>query len=31
MQWLTYPDGYSRKHFDALRAILDEDEPDYRL
>ena len=30
-QWLTYPDDYSRKHFDALREILDEEEPDYRL
>ena len=30
-QWLTYPDDYSRKHFDALREILDEVEPDYRL
>jgi ribulose-5-phosphate 4-epimerase/fuculose-1-phosphate aldolase len=30
-QWLTYPDDYSRKHFAALREILDEEEPDYRL
>jgi ribulose-5-phosphate 4-epimerase/fuculose-1-phosphate aldolase len=30
-QWLTYPGDYSRKHFDALREILDEEEPDYRL
>jgi ribulose-5-phosphate 4-epimerase/fuculose-1-phosphate aldolase len=30
-QWLTYPGDYSRQHFDALREILDEEEPDYRL
>jgi hypothetical protein len=30
-QWLTYPGDYSRKHFNALREILDEEEPDYRL
>jgi ribulose-5-phosphate 4-epimerase/fuculose-1-phosphate aldolase len=30
-QWLTYPDDYSRRHFDALREILDQEEPDYRL
>lgn len=30
-QWFTYPGDYSRQHFDALREILDEEEPDYRL
>jgi len=30
-QWHTYPGDYSRQHFDALREILDEEEPDYRL
>lgn len=29
-QWFSYPGDYSRKHFDALRGILDEEEPDYR-
>jgi ribulose-5-phosphate 4-epimerase/fuculose-1-phosphate aldolase len=30
-QWHTYPGDYSRMHFDALREILDEEAPDYRL
>jgi ribulose-5-phosphate 4-epimerase/fuculose-1-phosphate aldolase len=30
-QWHAYPGDYSRRHFDALRGILDEEEPDYRL
>jgi ribulose-5-phosphate 4-epimerase/fuculose-1-phosphate aldolase len=30
-QWFDYPGDYSRLHFDALREILDEEEPDYRL
>jgi ribulose-5-phosphate 4-epimerase/fuculose-1-phosphate aldolase len=30
-QWHSYPGDYSRRHFDALRGILDEEEPDYRL
>ena len=30
-QWFNYPGDYSRLHFDALRGILDEEEPDYRL
>ena len=30
-QWFDYPGDYSRLHFDALRGILDEEEPDYRL
>jgi ribulose-5-phosphate 4-epimerase/fuculose-1-phosphate aldolase len=29
-QWRSYPGDYSRRHFDALKEILDEDEPDYR-
>ena len=29
-QWHSYPGDYSRRHFDALKEILDEDEPDYR-
>lgn len=29
-QWFAYPGDYSRQHFDALREILDEEEPDYR-
>jgi ribulose-5-phosphate 4-epimerase/fuculose-1-phosphate aldolase len=29
-QWHTYPGDYSRRHFHALRQILDEEEPDYR-
>jgi ribulose-5-phosphate 4-epimerase/fuculose-1-phosphate aldolase len=30
-QWHSYPGDYSRRHFDALRGILDEEEPDYQL
>jgi ribulose-5-phosphate 4-epimerase/fuculose-1-phosphate aldolase len=30
-QWFNYPGDYSCLHFDALREILDEEEPDYRL
>jgi ribulose-5-phosphate 4-epimerase/fuculose-1-phosphate aldolase len=30
-QWHTYPGDYSRRHFDALKEILDEEEPGYRL
>lgn len=29
-QWEEYP-GYGRKHLDAVRSILDVEEPDYRL
>jgi ribulose-5-phosphate 4-epimerase/fuculose-1-phosphate aldolase len=29
-QWRTYPTDLSRLHFDALKGILDEEEPDYR-
>jgi ribulose-5-phosphate 4-epimerase/fuculose-1-phosphate aldolase len=29
-QWQSYPGDYSRRHFAALREILDEEEPDYR-
>ena len=29
-QWHSYPGDYSRRHFDALREILDEEEPSYR-
>jgi ribulose-5-phosphate 4-epimerase/fuculose-1-phosphate aldolase len=29
-QWFEYPGDYSRMHLDALRGILDEEEPDYR-
>jgi ribulose-5-phosphate 4-epimerase/fuculose-1-phosphate aldolase len=30
-QWHSYPGDYSRRHFEALREILDEEEPDFRL
>jgi ribulose-5-phosphate 4-epimerase/fuculose-1-phosphate aldolase len=30
-QWHSYPGDYSRLHFDALKEILDEEEPSYRL
>jgi ribulose-5-phosphate 4-epimerase/fuculose-1-phosphate aldolase len=30
-QWHSYPGDYARRHFDALREILDQEEPDYRL
>ena len=30
-QWFSYPSDFSKLHFDALKEILDEDEPDYRL
>jgi ribulose-5-phosphate 4-epimerase/fuculose-1-phosphate aldolase len=29
-QWFDYPGDYSRQHFDALREILDAEEPEYR-
>ncbi len=29
-QWHTYPGDYSRRHFDALVQILDDEEPGYR-
>ena len=29
-QWLAYPSEYSRLHFEALKEILDEEEPSYR-
>jgi ribulose-5-phosphate 4-epimerase/fuculose-1-phosphate aldolase len=29
-QWHSYPGDYSRRHFDALKEILDEEESSYR-
>jgi ribulose-5-phosphate 4-epimerase/fuculose-1-phosphate aldolase len=29
-QWFSYPSEFSRLHFDALKEILDEEEPSYR-
>ena len=29
-QWLSYPSDSARLHFDALKEILDEEEPGYR-
>jgi ribulose-5-phosphate 4-epimerase/fuculose-1-phosphate aldolase len=29
-QWHSYPGDYSSRHFDALKQILDEEEPGYR-
>jgi len=29
-QWFSYPSEFARLHFDALKGILDEEEPSYR-
>jgi hypothetical protein len=29
-QWMEYPTKFAIKHFDALKDILDDEEPSYR-
>jgi ribulose-5-phosphate 4-epimerase/fuculose-1-phosphate aldolase len=29
-QWMEYPAKFAQRHFDALKDILDEEEPAYR-